>query len=337
MNGVNQDQELARADGAAAAADSVWAVLRETREAQGLTIAEVARYLKLTPRQIEAMEAGDFSHLPEATFARGFVRNYARLLKLDPQPLLAGLEPAREFVLPTQPERLASMPGPRVARFSAWPAAAIAAGLLILLGLAWYYGWFEPRDEQFLADVVTHAAPSKSDVQSAESAAAANVQPALLAASAPLAASEPAAGAAAASAPLAGDASAPQAAAPAQSAPQAAPVVSTPVAASVPAAKTPAQFAPLQSAPAQSAPALQAGQSRLVFEFDTEAWVEVRDNTGRIIFSRLNQPGSTQEVLGAGQMSVIIGNAPGVKLIVNGKAVNLVPYTRVNVARLTLP
>src|SRR4051812_26066165 len=57
----------------------------------GIAIEDVANQLKFSPRQIEALEAGDFAALPGATFARGMIRNYSRLLKIDPAPLLAQL------------------------------------------------------------------------------------------------------------------------------------------------------------------------------------------------------------------------------------------------------
>lgn len=66
--------------------------LRRTREAQGLSISEVANALKLNARQIEALESGRFAQLPGLAFTRGFLRNYARLLKIDAAPLLAGLQ-----------------------------------------------------------------------------------------------------------------------------------------------------------------------------------------------------------------------------------------------------
>jgi cytoskeleton protein RodZ len=67
------------------------AMLRMAREARGTTIAEVAAALKMSPRQIEAIEGEDFSRLSGATFIRGFIRNYARHLKIDAAPLLAAL------------------------------------------------------------------------------------------------------------------------------------------------------------------------------------------------------------------------------------------------------
>jgi cytoskeleton protein RodZ len=67
------------------------AMLRMAREARGATVAEVAAALKMSPRQIEAIEGEDFSRLSGATFVRGFIRNYAKLLKIDAAPVLAAL------------------------------------------------------------------------------------------------------------------------------------------------------------------------------------------------------------------------------------------------------
>jgi len=62
--------------------------LLRAREACGLEITDVAQQLKFAPRQLEALEQERFDLLPGATIARGMVRNYARLLKLDPEPLI---------------------------------------------------------------------------------------------------------------------------------------------------------------------------------------------------------------------------------------------------------
>lgn len=73
------------------------AMLRMAREARGTSIAEVAAALKMSPRQIEAIENEDFSRLSGATFVRGFIRNYARLLKIDVAPVLAALAERTEL------------------------------------------------------------------------------------------------------------------------------------------------------------------------------------------------------------------------------------------------
>lgn len=76
-------------------AELVGQALKSGREAAGLTAAEVGEKLKLSARQIEALENDDFAALPGNTFVRGFVRNYARLVNLDPQPLLEQLSVLR--------------------------------------------------------------------------------------------------------------------------------------------------------------------------------------------------------------------------------------------------
>lgn len=57
--------------------------LRAAREQRGLSIGEVAERLKLPAKQIEALESGDYSGLPEMVFVRGFLRTYGRFLNLD--------------------------------------------------------------------------------------------------------------------------------------------------------------------------------------------------------------------------------------------------------------
>lgn len=68
--------------------------LRHAREAHGYSVADVVQVIRFSAHQIEAIERDDYACLPGATSARGLVRNYAKFLKLDPQPLLALLEPA---------------------------------------------------------------------------------------------------------------------------------------------------------------------------------------------------------------------------------------------------
>ena len=62
--------------------------IRAARESQGLSVHEIASRLRLSPKQIDAIEADHFAALPEPTIVRGFIRNYAKLLKIDAQPLI---------------------------------------------------------------------------------------------------------------------------------------------------------------------------------------------------------------------------------------------------------
>lgn len=62
--------------------------LRSTRERRGLSIDEVARETRISPRFLEALEAEAFDELPAPVYVRGFLRSYANYLKIEPQPLL---------------------------------------------------------------------------------------------------------------------------------------------------------------------------------------------------------------------------------------------------------
>jgi cytoskeleton protein RodZ len=73
---------------AAASEPGPGAALQEERRRQSLSLTDVARQLKLAPRQVEALERDDFAALPGPVFVRGFLRNYARLLGLDPEPMV---------------------------------------------------------------------------------------------------------------------------------------------------------------------------------------------------------------------------------------------------------
>lgn len=68
--------------------DELGHILREARETKGLTLQEVQLSTRISPRYLDALENGDYDRLPSAVHTRGFLRNYARFLGLDPQPLL---------------------------------------------------------------------------------------------------------------------------------------------------------------------------------------------------------------------------------------------------------
>ena len=79
--------------GAAEAVQSVGQLLQEARLSRGLRVEDVAQHLRMSVRQITALEEDDYSKLSGGTFLRGFVRNYAKLVRIDSAPLLLLLPP----------------------------------------------------------------------------------------------------------------------------------------------------------------------------------------------------------------------------------------------------
>jgi cytoskeleton protein RodZ len=79
-----------------------------------------------------------------------------------------------------------------------------------------------------------------------------------------------------------------------------------------------------------------ASGTTLALHFEGDAWVEIRDKSGTTIFSKLSLAGSEQLVQGTPPFALVVGNAAQVRIAYNGKPVDLAPYIKVNVARLTL-
>jgi cytoskeleton protein RodZ len=144
-NTTSQDRDRPVAEAAVSALPqrSFGAWLRTQREARGISLREIADASKISVRYLEALEQDRFEILPAPVFVRGFLREYARVVGLDPDEvvnlfLLASggdgdEEQAEEERLA---RRRASGPSPLVY------VALLAVAVLILLGLAalvWYW------------------------------------------------------------------------------------------------------------------------------------------------------------------------------------------------------
>jgi cytoskeleton protein RodZ len=152
------EAEAAPADEAAPPPPSVGRSLGAARVAAGLTVAEVAQTLKFSPRQIEALEADDYAALPGNTIVRGFVRSYAKLLRLDAGELL-GILDARSPSAPADvrpPDNMGVASQPGVDRqFSPLLSAAIVLALAALLLALWHF--FGPGTAKTVATALTQA------------------------------------------------------------------------------------------------------------------------------------------------------------------------------------
>ena len=94
MDDVSNSNSKTDCDSSEAQPLSVGGMLGKAREDLGLSVADVEKRLKFTPRQIQALEADDFNYLQDIHFVRRFVHGYARLVQLEPAHLLALLPEA---------------------------------------------------------------------------------------------------------------------------------------------------------------------------------------------------------------------------------------------------
>lgn len=289
--------------------------LQAARKVRLLEVVDVAQALKLGPRQVEALENGDWQGLPGQTFIRGFVRNYARFVQIDPLPLMAQLDGVLQKPVDTlalAESKAASMPSgvsfgaPRRDRM------VVVFGLLLVIAAALAY-FLLAKDLSSLRETAQTAIDSLARKSEPETAAAKPPAPAEQAV---------AASAGAAVEPVFPPGTTPQ-------------QVMNPQALMAPEPlSSPVSAAPLAGAAEKSKPV--ASEAQLRFVADKESWVEVRDRDSKVVFSERITPGTDREVSGLGPLSLVIGYAPGVKLYWRGQPIDLLPFARGEVARLVL-
>jgi len=278
-------------------ADGVGAVLARARAVRGLTIGDVALQLKFAPRQIEALEQERFEQLPPGTFSRGMVRAYARLLKLDAEPLVQQV--AARVVVPDNAHAVVAARRPIPITDSARRSNRVYAGLsLAVLGVIGIvlFQWQSERTDAARLNFVAAAQVPLSPSQLPLSTPAAATETALPQAGQPLASLTPIAP--------------PSTVAPAEAAPTQATV----------------------SGPRRAAD----GKRRIRMKFERESWVEIKDGGGKTLISQLNPAGTEQAVEGRPPFEVIVGNAQHVRLSYDDRPVDLAPHVKVEVARFTL-
>jgi len=294
-------------EGAATQPATAGSTLRSAREAAGLSIDDVALQLKLAPRQVRALEDDDFQHLPGRTFARGFARNYARFIQLDPDRVLA-LMPAGEsapalerpsFAAARRP--MGEIPVERAAHRSSAPRVLFLLLALVAVGAAAYYEYVHKASEARREAAGVSGAESATTTipapQSLTAAGSTTTLPNPVAAESPTTATLPTGEAA--PGPL-----------------------GTPDPAATPAGG--------------SATAAKASDAALVLAFRGTSWAEVKDANGRVILQMTGGAGMTQTVTGTPPLELSLGNAPDVAVTFRGQSLDLAPFTRGVVARVAL-
>lgn len=273
------------------------AQLRQARLALKLQPENAAGILRLSPKQILALENDDYSSLAGPTYVRGYLRGYAQLLGLAPEKIVeeynrlaaAAAPPPVDLTKLTKPEQVTSND------YRVKLVTLAGAALIIGLSAIWWRG----KDGPALPSV-----PASGAYQTESGA----MVPEHSIPAAPATGTPPPATLATTSGTT-GDA-----------APQAAnPVVLEP-AATAPSAAT-------------SAPGPRA---RLVLRAEQESWVDVRDgNQNKLLYENL-VTGRVVTVEGPAPLNVFLGNVDGVRVEFNGRPYDASRHKRGAIARFTL-
>lgn len=281
--------------------------LRAARESHGVSIETVAQHLKLAPRQVRALEDGDYAQLPGRTFIRGFARNYARLLQLDADAIVAALPDAQQApALDTTPlaasaRAIGEIPVSQQPRGGAWSRWAILFAIAALAAVAAIYETTR-NDSARGPDPASSAQRLPADPLGPSTPIGTPLQN-------PLVAIDPYA---------AGTSSAP---APSPQAGESPPP---------PAASSASGSLPITGGPS-------VAEATLVIAYSGPAWTEVRDVNGERLLLVTGTPGSKETVTGTPPFELTLGNASNVTIVWRGAAFDLAPHIKANIARVRLP
>lgn len=270
--------------------------------------------LKVSVRQLEALEADQHEVLKGTAFVRALAQAVCRQLGVDPAPILAALPHAVQAAQ-IEPTALKTRLQPLRAQQSRGSGKGLSRQVLVLavlmlLGAAALIWWpntsrNDAASKEENQDPTQAAVPmgQASDPMALPATAASDEQPA--SAATPASDSTP---------------SKPMPAVPAASA----------AVARMPQASVPAASAPLAAgnAAVTSAP--------LLINLKADAWVEVRDNKGQMLLKRTVKAGETLQLSPSAPFFVYVSKADSAELRWQGQAVDLKPHTQNNEARLQI-
>ena len=273
-------------------------ILRYEREQQGLTIEQASRQSSIKPSVLTAIETGETGEIP-LVYLRGYIRNYARFLGVDPADFEAhmehvrGAEPGVRTVFTVSSNR---------GNTEKWlKASSYLAASALIATLAWQFTHeavrFSQGDSQLTSATVVPAEAGEPASQETRP----DVRPANTHLNASIASVE----ILGKRSELSGDSAAEQA------------------------------WAAISGAPeTESNDAFKPHSLSITTSADT--WVEISDASGDQLELDLIRAGSSREYLGQAPFEVMIGRASAVVLNMDGNTVELGPHTRGNVARMTL-
>lgn len=311
--------------------------LRKARESKSWTIAEVATQLNLTPQRLTQIEAGAFDKLPGHTFARGYIRAYAKLLDMDQDRLVlefdqfTGSDAAGSSV-----HSLGRIEEP--VRYSQSVLRFVSFILLVALAVAGFYWWqdrAERRADELAATSIEHVEVDGADGTTQIHPLEEPEDQAVLAAQDGTALSLPSVSAEVAAQPeVAVD---PEQAPVAAEQPITAP--SEPPALVANAAVEPAPAAspaPVIAATDTPVPTAAAGEGVVRVTFIADCWTQLTDANGKVLFSALKRKGDNLELAGKAPLELRLGFARGAQVSYNGETVDVAPFISGETARLKL-
>lgn len=292
----------------ASVVQSVGHLLRKARVMKGMSVEDVSRQLRLSVLQIEAIEKENYEKLPGRTFLRGFIRNYANLVQLDPIPLLQLLPESTPVIstyerTPFKNKQISFSSNRENSGNNRLTTAIVF--FTIIAGVYFIFAndiWIKTPETNSVSD----GAKFESGTASVE------IQ-----------------------LPLPGTAKT----AISSQANQQSEINGEKSSEAELDTKTEAIQAknkPVTQG-AEKSTATPSDSGNLYFQLTGDSWIKVVDGTGASLFEQLKKNGSEQVITGKRPFSIVIGNASAVNLTYNDKIIDMASYKRQDgTARFTL-
>ena len=279
-------------------------MLQLAREKKGMTLEHVAREMRMRVEVLTAIETDDTGHIP-SVYLKGYIRNYARFLGVPAESIEHRIPHARGSDPEVQSVFKDSLPRNSSERWIKSSSYVLASAVVI--ALVWQFTNEAVRFSQ--GDPLLRSAQGVSRSQESVSSTEEDTQ-----------ASNPQNGETHLRASIA-----------AMNIPAESTAARRPVSAS-------GAWAAINdpAAAVTGSPTAQPQGHSLSVVTSADSWVEITDGNGQKIEMDLLRAGNRRNYSGTGPFKLLLGRASSVEVYQNGEKVDLGPYTRGNVARLTL-
>ncbi|MEO9655250.1 RodZ domain-containing protein [Marinomonas sp.] len=322
---TTEPQMDAATDTAGSTNINIGATLTSQRIALELDERQVATALKISIEQVRALEANQFEKFRSITFARGFLKSYCRLVKLNEVAMIAAFDSLKASPEPNikpvdKVNKQTHLGDPIIVLISVLIAA-------VIIFLAFWWPTLSQDDEGIPATLPDTQQESSSEQQSVQPNLSDDVvtqdlatlpeQTSVIDPIVDLSSDEDVVtGLSAEKLALLEEAG-----------------VSEEVV--VQATKQATVKAPLTTTP-ESAP-VSSYKDEIVMDFSADCWTEVRDNSGRILYSGVKSAGSQLTLNGQAPYRVVLGYAPGVSsLVYKGEQFDFSSFVGKDLARFEL-
>lgn len=292
----------------------------QAREQQGLSVEQVCRQLNLSKASVHAIESGDLQYLSDPVFSRGYIRSYAKFLRLDADAMVADYNRASGNIQTTGTVKaigtVSTVPG----RHHGRPLLKVGSWLFVLALIAASIWWWqtqqgfttaerEPLDDRPFSietsDGNTLVLPQLDDDAPVPEADLSDSGEAVTAA--PIAATEE----------------------------------------EEPVYLTEEQIQQLQDTEASVRPEVEqvsepapseSASGELDIAFNDDCWISIREVGGRTLFNGVAKAGQSLQFQSDITLAVVVGKVDAVsQFSYQGESIDLAAMSKDNVARLSLP